>query len=128
MLFTPNYLKDLPIYESVKPYQLHGFTELNKEQETNCVFEDFTDVVVEGLRDTRDDCRVEKEGFEFMRAPTRCALNPQVFEKDAADASGIIQDYLQKTIEIVRERFNACGVIAMDWRVLRSCMVVSRSY
>lgn len=128
MLFTLNYLKELPIYESVKPYQLNGFTELSKEQQTNCVFEELTDVVVEDVRDARYDCRIEKEGFEFMRAPTRCALNPQVFEREAPDVNGIIQDYLQETMEVVRERFNACGVVTIDWRVLCLFVIVFRSH
>lgn len=118
MLFTLSYLKKLPIYESVKPYQLHGFTELSKEQQTNCVFEELTDVVAEDLRDARDDCRIEKEGFEFRKVPTRCALNPQIFEREAPDFNEIVQDYLQETMEVVRERFNACGVVTIDWRVL----------
>jgi hypothetical protein len=118
MLFTMKFLKELPIYEVVQPYKLHGFPELSLEQQTNCVYEEIKDVVAEDLRDSKYKCRFENEGFEFMKAPTGCALSAEVFERDNLDVNNIVQDYIQETINVVRERLDARFVLAIDWRVI----------
>lgn len=86
MLFTMKFLKELPIYEVVQPYKLHGFPELSVEQQTNCVYEEIEDVLADGLRDSKSKGRFEEEGFEFMYAPTGCALSAEFFERDNLDA------------------------------------------
>lgn len=116
-MFTLKFLKELPLYDATKPYKLHGFPELSNELQSNCVFQEFGDVLVEDVRDATDKCRIEDDGFEFVRAPTRSALSPQVFEQDTVDGNDVVQDYVEETMGLVRERFNADYVITIDWRV-----------
>ena len=114
MLFALKFLKELSIYDVNKPYKLHGFSALSEEQQINCEFKEFVDIVIEDLRDVRDKCYIEEEGFEIIRVPTRCALSPQVFETDAYNINNTIQDYVKEIMDLVRERFNARCVVTID--------------
>ncbi|KAL8742784.1 MAG: hypothetical protein Q9190_004792 [Brigantiaea leucoxantha] len=116
MQFTMKFLKELSIYETVQPYKLHGFPDLSVEQQTNCVFEEIEHVVAEDVRGSENKGRIEEEGFEFTKVPTRCALSAEVFERDSLD--NIVRDYIQETMDLVRERLNARFVVTIDWRVM----------
>jgi hypothetical protein len=102
MLFTMKFLKELPIYETVQPYKLHGFPELSAEQQTNCEYKEIKDVVVEDLRGFKRKCCLEEEGFEFVKAPTRCTISAEVFESDSHSGNRIVQEYIQETMDLVK--------------------------
>ena len=117
MLFTMKFLKELPIYDVEQPYKLHGFPELSPEQQTNCVFDEY-EVTAEDVRDLPDKCNIEREGFEFMKIPTRCTMTADVFESESLDANNTVGDYIQETMDLVRERLDARFVVTIDWRVV----------
>jgi hypothetical protein len=121
MLFTMKFLKEIPLYKDVQPYKLHGFSEVSEEQQTNCVFEEIKDVVAEDLRDSGKKCSLEAEGFEFMKAPISCSLSAEVFERDGLDTNNIVRDYIQETMDLVKERLRAHIVVTIDWRVTYQC-------
>jgi hypothetical protein len=121
MLFTMKFLKELPLYKDVQPYKLHGFSEPSEEQQTNCVFEEIKDVVAEDLRGSGKTCSLEVEGFEFMKAPISCSLSAEVFERDGLDTNDILRDYIQETMDLVKERLRAPIVVTIDWRVTYQC-------
>ena len=113
------------MYDVIQPYKLHGFPELSLEQQTNCVFEEYEDVTGLDVRDLPEKCDIGREGFEFMKVPTRCTLTAEIFEKDSPDSNDIIQDYIQETMDFVRERLGAHLVVTIDWRVMGQYFGVS---
>ena len=119
MTFTLKFLKDLPIYQDVQPYRLHGYPELSEEQQTNCVYEEISGIHVEDLRNCKRMPRFEVEGFEFMNAPSRCNLSAEVFETEDSDMNKIVQDYVEETMQLVKDRLHSRSVITIDWRVSR---------
>jgi hypothetical protein len=121
MPFAMKFLKELETYKRNKSYKLHGFPDVSVELQSNCVFEEIEDVVAEDLRDSRDKCHFEEEGFEFVKAPTRCALSAEVFEGDDLDLNDIVRDYIQETMDLVKERLGARSVLTINWRVIHSC-------
>jgi hypothetical protein len=50
-LFTLKILKELPLYETVQPYKLHGFPELSDTQQTNFVYEEVEKINVTDIRE-----------------------------------------------------------------------------
>jgi hypothetical protein len=121
MPFAMKFLKELETYKRNKPYKLHGFPDVSVELQSNCVFEEVEDVVAEDLRDSRDKCHFEEEGFEFVKAPTHYTLSAKVFKGDDPNLNDIVRDYTQETMDLVKERLGARSVLTIDWRVTHSC-------
>ncbi|KAI0101400.1 hypothetical protein GGR51DRAFT_336070 [Nemania sp. FL0031] len=121
--FTLKFLKRLSLYDRVQPYRLHGFPELSKEQQTNCVYENIECIDVRDIRNIRDRASIpciNQTGFEFISAPTKCALSAAVFESGTADADAILDEYIQETMEVVKLRLGASSVVTIDWRFRRN--------
>lgn len=110
------FLKKLPAYKDVQPYRFHDFPNLSEEQKTNCEYEEVEGVVTQNLRDVKESCHFGEEGFEFVKAPTRCVLSAEVFENDGIE-NNILEHYLQETIGLVKDRLNAQSASIIDWRV-----------
>jgi hypothetical protein len=111
MAFTTKFLKDLPIYQDVQPYRLHGYSELSEEQQTDCVYEEIDGIHAEDLRNCKCMPRFEEEGFEFIDASSRCHLSAVVFETEDSDMDKIVQDCVQETMQLVKDRLHSRSVI-----------------
>lgn len=120
MAFTMKFLKDLPIYQDVQPYRLHGYPELREEQQTNCVYEEISGIHVEDLRNCKLMPRFEEEGFEFIDAPSHYHLTAEVFETEDSVMNKIVQDYVHETMQLVKDRLHSRSVITIDWRFRRN--------
>src|SRR4051812_16941496 len=101
MHFSLKFLKELALYEEVQPYRLYDFPELSQEQQTNCVFETVHGVSAQSLRDIDWKPSIANEGFEFVKAPTRCSLAAAVFESERAESKSVLDDYLRETMNLV---------------------------
>jgi hypothetical protein len=116
MQFTMKFLKELPLYETVQPYKLHDFSEINEEQQTNCVYEE-RQVLAQDLRGSKRQPKFEVEGFEFMDAPTCCILDPAVFETEGPQPDSVVEAYINETMNLVKKRLGVQFAVTIDWRV-----------
>jgi hypothetical protein len=108
------FIRELPLYQREQPYELYGYPEEQFESQTNCKFE--TKYV--DAKDCRrhDDVSIEKHGFMFKSHPSACPLDAKYFETVGGDQS-VVRQYLEETIELIRETFKPVDVICFDWRV-----------
>lgn len=117
MQFTLKFLKEPPLYNTVQPYNLHGFFDLGEAQQTNCVYETVDEVTAQDIRLIEESPQLGREGFEAISAPTRCTISAEVFENDSAGMNEILADFLQETMDLVKSKFNADSIVTIDWRV-----------
>ena len=110
------FLKDQSLYESIQPYKLHGFPEVEATSQTNCIYEDVHDIYIEDIRESLDDFRIDRAGFEFIKQPSNYDLKAEYFEV-AGQGEKIIVSYVKETMGLVRRHMKAKRVIAIDWRV-----------
>jgi len=111
------FLKELPLYQTVQPYKLHGYPDLADELQTNCVYEEVDDIQAEDLRISKRDCHFDVEGFEYIRAPSRCRLTAETFETDGDIENAVVQAYIEETMATVQRRLRAHAIFTIDWRV-----------
>ncbi|KAL8792442.1 MAG: hypothetical protein Q9195_004975 [Heterodermia aff. obscurata] len=116
MRTTLKFLKELPLYESVQPYKLHGFDGVEASAQTNCIYEDAHDILIEDLREKHVRLCINESGFEFITQPSRYNLKAEHFEV-VGHGEAIIVPYVTETMDIVRRHMKAQKVIAIDWRI-----------
>jgi hypothetical protein len=119
MQVTLKFLRDLPLYQREKPYTLHGFPDIPAEQQTNCEYEEISDIEAHDLRGSTDMPVLEEQGFEYLIAPSHCNLSASTFEQDLPSDYSVdpVSAYLQETMDIVKEKLNASLAVTIDWRV-----------
>lgn len=116
MQFTMKFLKELPLYETVQPYKLHDFPELDEEQQTNCVYEE-RQVFAQDLRGSKRRPTFAVEGFEFIDAPTSCVLKDTVFETEGHQPDSVVEAYINETMDLVKKTLGVQFAVTIDWRV-----------
>ncbi|CZR48094.1 uncharacterized protein FPRO_12704 [Fusarium proliferatum ET1] len=112
-----SFLKDHPLYEVEKPYQIISGLAASTWQ-TNCVFESVPGIRIINCRDHMSDFTIEANGFEFFKSPSTHLLDHGFVgsqEKNIRDEA--IECYLRSTIAQARKRFNATEIFCFDWRV-----------
>ena len=108
------FLCNLPIYQEEQPFELYGFPKQQSDTRTNCKFES-KDV---GVTDARlvDDIAIASSGFAFVKHKSACPLEAKHFEEVGGDNT-ILMQYLEETIDLVKDMFKPVDVICFDWRV-----------
>ncbi|KAI8632562.1 hypothetical protein F5Y19DRAFT_421704 [Xylariaceae sp. FL1651] len=117
MLATLEFLADLPLYDSEKPFVLYGFPD-HIQPKTNCQYEVHDKVTVQDARGHEQDYRLDECGFEFHRWPSACDLRAEIFESIKGKAT--IWSYLHETISIVERLAKPSEVFCFDWRLRRT--------
>jgi hypothetical protein len=120
MLTTLKFMADLPRYESEKPYEMFGLTEIPAQQRSNCEYVAIDDIPLLDVRDYLEETfSLKEQGFEFLRHKSQCPLSASDFELPGNEMSPNVETYLKETIAIVKERLGALEVVCFDWRVRR---------
>ncbi|KAM0801936.1 hypothetical protein BDR22DRAFT_845712 [Usnea florida] len=114
MKATLRYLSNLSRYESEKPYELW----LPAEQLavagvsfTNCEFEERSDITIQDVRSSNALFAFDTTGFKFVSDPLTFDCPDLLFKQDTS-----LKEYLEHTIALVKQEFEAEKVICFDWR------------
>ncbi|KAF9769846.1 hypothetical protein IL306_012659 [Fusarium sp. DS 682] len=110
------FLCNLPIYKHEQPFELYGFPEQQCDVRTNCKFES-KDVNVTDARLVRD-LDITSYGFTFLKHKSACPLESKHFETVGGETT-VLKQYLEETIELVKDMFTPLDVICFDWRFRR---------
>ena len=115
MKATLSYLVDLPTYEHEKPYELWLPPDSLPEKDfppTNCEFEEHPGIEILDIRTSKIACTFKTTGFKYLF--DRLGLeDPHVLVKK----EDVRRDYLEHTIDLIKQEFEAEKVICFDWRV-----------
>lgn len=107
------FLRELPLYQEEQPYQLYGFPDQNPLARENCEFE-AKDVEVIDVRE--HPVTIPDHGFAFLRFKSSCELEAKHFETVGGDPT-VRTQYLEETIDFVRNMFKPLDIVCFDWRV-----------
>jgi hypothetical protein len=116
MRFTLKFLQDLPLYKTERPYKRHGFAKLPAEEQTNCIWNEVQGIFAQDLRNFQNATSFEEEGFEFIKAPTKCTLRAEAFETESSQDT-TVEDYVVETTNFVKEKLDPLLATAIEWRV-----------
>jgi len=106
---TVNYIADIPLYTTVKPYSLSGDTYVQIAQ-TN-IQTDERNVKIKNVRDREDEFSYENNSFRFVTFPT-------AVEWDGSPDKSV--QYLEETRQFLLDEFKADRIICYDIRVIFS--------
>ncbi|KAF4461389.1 hypothetical protein FALBO_11815 [Fusarium albosuccineum] len=100
-----------------KPYEIIGVpeSEVPPHLKTNIVYETQDSVQVTDLRSVQPQPTLEGEGFTWIHHRSKHVSEPHVFHDVDLD-NGIVELYLQETIEMVKKKTGAKDVFVYDWR------------
>lgn len=117
MITTLKFLAESPRFEYEKPYEMFGYPQIPAEQRSNCTYVTFKDIQLSDVRGSDNDFSLEECGFQFIKHESRCRLSSKHFEMPGDDPSPVVGDYLEETMDKVREHLKASKVVCFDWRV-----------
>lgn len=108
------YLKRVPLYENEKPYQVYTHVPgISEDEKTNLVFESRDDIIIHDARGREGEFDMEKQGFEFLKRPTRADLHKQTEDE--------MNIYLKEIEELFLSTYKADRVFIYDFRVRYYC-------
>lgn len=116
MLTALTFLADLPIYETVKPYQIKGFPDVDDAVRTNVVRIKKDGISVENVRKSTRETEFEECGFRWLKHESKYAIKSDDFEA-RSDDNPFVLGYLQETMDLIRAELGAKAVFCFDWRV-----------
>lgn len=119
MILPLRFLRDLPVYHEVQPYELYGISSEDASLLTNYVFKN-VNVFIEDVRKIDEPCSIDGAGFQLIKHQSAVSLKAHHFEY----GSEIVNQYLEETRELVRRETGAGRVIVYDWRVIFSTPLV----
>ncbi len=104
------FLKDLPEYETSRPYYVSGsLPEEHESSRTNIQYQTLHQVPLFNLRGQEHKLSVEKHGFQIINVPD---------EVLCLDVKGTQrQVYIEKMAEVVKCHLDASFVLCYDYRV-----------
>jgi hypothetical protein len=115
------YLKDLPLYEKEKPYEI-WMQVPDDIPRTNCEFYEVKDIPLHDVRNLYlGDFDLETTGFKYLSHETQYLPDPKIFQQPGQEDS--VAPYLAETAQLVKEVMNARKVMTYDWRVSIPAMV-----
>jgi hypothetical protein len=118
MMASLSFIADLPLYRSLKPFEIIGLSkeEVPDEHKTNIVYETHDTVSISDARTTDEALSLETCGFSWVQH--RSFYVPDITPFVLLDESHIVmQKFLQETIEVAQKILSASHVFIYDWRV-----------
>jgi len=113
---TLSFISDLPIFQHEKPYELWlPPSEIpDSVPWTNCQFSEHSNIEIEDVRGSNTDFGYETTGFKFISNQlSECFARGSSWRSD----DGLVQRYLEETVELLKGEFGAEKVLCFDWRV-----------
>ncbi len=114
MFISLNHLKDLPLYQHEKPYEV-WLPLANDSAKTNVVFSYCHDIPVTDARPNKQTFDIEEYGFAFLQHPAGLDLAAEDVKTDQGRKSVI--RYLEDMSTFMQDYFKADRVLCYDWRV-----------
>ena len=113
---TIEYLEDLPLYETEKPYWCllppHEDFDPNKHRVDNLEFELRPNITISDIRDAKEDLTLETSGFQVLSHHSECSALPQTVEDVSA--------YKTETEIMLKENLNAAFVKCYELRARKN--------
>ena len=104
------YLKNLPLYQTQKPFQVYThIQDVPESEKTNLEFEEHNNVLIRDVRGKEDQFDLDECGFQYIKHATHVDLSDVT--KDVADA------YLEEIKQLLLEKLKADRVFCYDFRV-----------
>ncbi|KAK7422004.1 hypothetical protein QQZ08_009725 [Neonectria magnoliae] len=110
-LASMNFIADLPLYHSEKPYNCQS-KDLPGGEITNLIFETNSGIVVQDVRGRQNEFTLKEHGFMFLDHESQV--------KAEVGSMDFIYQYLEETIALLKGQFQADKVICYDLRIRRN--------
>lgn len=107
-LASMNFIADIPLYHSEKPFNCQA-KDLPGGEITNLVFETNSGIPVQDVRGRQNEFTLKEHGFMFV--------NHESQVKSEVGSMDFIHQYLEETIGLLKQQFQADKVICYDLRV-----------
>jgi hypothetical protein len=108
------FLSELPLYETEKPYELFMYTIPEGLPKSNCEYTQHDCIAVNDARGIEDDIRLQDCGFCFLRADHVPVPTMDCFESGTQVE---ISQYLNDTVSLLQQHLSADRILCFDWRV-----------
>ncbi|KAF2191376.1 hypothetical protein K469DRAFT_370108 [Zopfia rhizophila CBS 207.26] len=118
MLVSISFISDLPLYKEEKPYTLHGQVAEGRKR-SNCHFTVHDRIEVSDVREREDSFTLLQHGFQFTRHFFSVLISTSDFQAENL-GTGIVKNYLDEVIALVKAETNASKVVLFDWRIRTS--------
>jgi len=119
MFATLQFLTDIPLYQTEKPYKLLNFPSIPPELSTNCQYINRHGIRLNSVRGREDQFSVDQCGFQILKHRFRCTPTRSQFE-DRLQRDHLVQEYLSEVVYLVKKELCADRVFCFDWRVRRT--------
>lgn len=115
MQISLEFLSELPLFETEKPYELFLHEIPEELPKTNCEYTTHNDIPIVDARSVDKVFSLDDCGFSFLPAAGYPA--PSIEEFESVNATDIIVSYLEDTISFVSRHIKADRILCFDWRV-----------